>query len=82
MRVRMRVEVSGTRNGEPWPAKGDIVELPKEEAANLLAIGLAVETDDEEPQEVAEENAAAPDDAETATPRKASPRKPAPKPAK
>ncbi|MEU0831294.1 hypothetical protein [Streptomyces sp. NPDC005969] len=78
----MRVDVSGTRNGEPWPTKGSTVELPQDEAKNLIAIGLAVEADDEEPGEPAEENAQAPVDEETAAPRKPSPRKPAPKPAK
>lgn len=82
MRIRMKVSVSGTRNGEPWPAKGGTVELPQDEAKNLVAIGLAVEADDEESGEPAEENAQAPADAETAAPRKPSPRKPAPKPAK
>lgn len=82
MLVRMRVEVSGTRNGESWPAKGGTVDLPEDEAVNLIAVGLAVEADDEEQAEPPEESAQAPDDAETATPRKAFPRKPAPKPAK
>ena len=41
VRVRMRVAISGTRNGVPWPAAGGVVELPDGEAAALLAAGLA-----------------------------------------
>jgi hypothetical protein len=76
------VTVSGTRNGESWPAKGGTVELPQDEAKNLIAIGVAEEADDEESKEPAEENAQALADEETATPRKPSPRKPPTKPTK
>ncbi|WP_371624050.1 hypothetical protein OG245_15165 [Streptomyces sp. NBC_01116] len=74
MRVRMKVTVSGTRNGEPWPEKGGTVNLPDDEAKQLIAAGLAGEPDDE--PEV--EEATAPP-AETSTP---SGRKPAAKPTK
>jgi hypothetical protein len=46
--VKLTVHISGTRNGEDWPAPGTVVDLPDEEAASLVAHGLAVETDDEE----------------------------------
>lgn len=76
MRVRMKVSVSGTRDGESWPAKGGTIDLPEDEAKNLIAIGVAAEGGDEE-------NAAAPADEETAVPDKPSTsRKPAPRPAK
>lgn len=39
--VVMRVAVSGTRNGVPWPRPGDTVVLPEAEAAALVAAGLA-----------------------------------------
>ncbi|MFB8035878.1 hypothetical protein ACFC5Z_23605 [Streptomyces sp. NPDC056004] len=66
MRVRMRVAVSGTRNGEDWPPAGGVIDLPQSEAETLLAIGIATEAD----EEPAEENAAAPGGEETATPDK------------
>lgn len=47
MRVRMKVTVSGTRDGEPWPTKGGEVDLPDDEAKHLLAGGLAEEPDSE-----------------------------------
>lgn len=30
-----------TRNGEPWPAEGEEVDLPTAEAAHLVASGVA-----------------------------------------
>lgn len=42
MLVRMKVHVSGTRNGLRWPPVGDVVELPDSEGARLCAAGLAV----------------------------------------
>lgn len=72
MRVCMKVTVSGTRDGEPWPAKGGIVDLPDDEAKQLLAAGMAVEPAAE--SDVEEATAPA---AETSTPAG---RKPAAKP--
>ncbi|MFJ3704859.1 MULTISPECIES: hypothetical protein [unclassified Streptomyces] len=40
--------MSGTRDGEPWPAKGGIVDLPDDEAKHLIAAGLAKEPEVEE----------------------------------
>ena len=42
MKVKMKVVMSGTRNGEAWPLPGSEVDLPDEEAANLCAAGLAL----------------------------------------
>ncbi|MFD5425213.1 hypothetical protein [Streptomyces sp. NPDC127084] len=47
MRIRMNVQMSGTRNGEPWPARGEVTELPTAEAAHLVASGIAEEVVDE-----------------------------------
>ena len=58
MRIRMTVEMSGTRNGEPWPKRGEVAELPTTEAAHLVGAGIAVEVPDEPP---AVETATAPD---------------------
>lgn len=45
MRIRMLVDMpeGATRNGEPWPAKGEETELPTTEAAHLVASGVAEE---------------------------------------
>lgn len=39
--VVMKVQISGTRNGEDWPAPGQIITLSKAEAATLLAHRMA-----------------------------------------
>lgn len=74
MRVRMKVTISGTRDGENWPERGGVVDLPDEEARQMIAGGLVEEdngeTEDEEP---AEENAANPAKPETATGRRKGP---------
>ena len=41
MKIRMKADVSGSRNGQPWPARGETLELPDDEAANLCANGMA-----------------------------------------
>lgn len=41
MRIVMRVQITGTRNGADWPAPGGVIDLPSEEAAALCASGLA-----------------------------------------
>lgn len=41
MRVKMLVQVTGTRNGAAWPAPGEEIELPKHEADKLIAVGHA-----------------------------------------
>jgi len=72
MRVRMKVAISGTRDGATWPDKGGEIDLPDEEAAQLLRDGRA-----EPVADVPEvETATVPDDAETATsPRRRAPGK-------
>lgn len=42
MKVKMKVVMSGTRNGESWPLPGNDVEVPDDEGANMCANGLAV----------------------------------------
>ena len=41
MRVCMKASLSGTRDGAPWPAVGETVDLPKDEAEHLVEAGLA-----------------------------------------
>ena len=67
MRVCMKVTVSGTRNGQPWPDKGGIVDLPDDEAKHLIAAGLAKEPDAGPQAEPDVEEASAPAP-ETSTP--------------
>jgi hypothetical protein len=70
----MKVTISGTRDGETWPERGGVVDLPDEEARHMIAGGLVEEADGEdETEEPAEENAANPAKPETATPRRKGP---------
>jgi len=41
MKVRMKASISGTRNGQPWPPRGAVAELPDDEAEQLLWLDLA-----------------------------------------
>lgn len=41
MKVRIKGDISGSRNGAPWPKRGEDIELPDDEAAQLCASGLA-----------------------------------------
>ncbi|MFE9886276.1 hypothetical protein [Streptomyces scopuliridis] len=50
MKVRMKITMSGTRNGEEWPPKGAAVDLPTGEAQHLVAAGIAEEVPDEAPE--------------------------------
>ncbi|MGA5330955.1 hypothetical protein ACPCJT_20220 [Streptomyces griseoincarnatus] len=69
MRVRMRVTISGTRDGEPWPERGSVVDLPDDEAKAMVAGGLAEEAS----SEPAEEQAVNPAEPEKATGRRGKP---------
>jgi hypothetical protein len=41
MKVRMTVDISGTRNGQEWPPRGEVVDLPDDEGAALCSSGMA-----------------------------------------
>lgn len=41
MQVRMKIAITGTRNGKRWPAVGEPKELPEGEALELIANGYA-----------------------------------------
>lgn len=41
MKVKMKVAISGTRNGEAWPAKGGTIVVPDAEGRDLCAQGYA-----------------------------------------
>lgn len=40
-KVKMVARISGTRNGEDWPAPGEVADVSADEAAALIAAGLA-----------------------------------------
>ena len=42
MKVRIKGDISGSRDGVPWPKRGETMELPDDEGAALCASGLAV----------------------------------------
>ena len=42
----MRDQISGTRNGEPWPPPGSEIDLPDAEAVKYCGNGLAVPVGD------------------------------------
>ncbi len=46
MDVRLRLQLTGTRDGQPWPPPGTLVDLPDQEAEDLIAAGLATDPDD------------------------------------
>jgi hypothetical protein len=48
VRVRMKVDVSGSRNGVKWPARGETVEVNDEEGTQLCASGIAAPVPDDE----------------------------------
>jgi hypothetical protein len=75
MRVQMKVHMSGLRNGVEWPAVGDVVDLPDEEATVLVGQGSA-ELAEKSAKKSAVEAATAPPADETATVSS----KPGPKP--
>lgn len=40
MLVKMRRQISGTRDGQDWPAPGEEINLPDDEAVTLLGQGM------------------------------------------
>jgi hypothetical protein len=64
----MKADISGSRNGQLWPKRGEVMELPDDEAADLCAAGLA--------EPVAKKDA----DVETAVPADTSEKRQEPKP--
>ena len=50
MRIRMKQNITGTRNGLEWPAVGTVIEIRDNEGADLIAAGLAEEAPDEDPE--------------------------------
>ena len=67
--VRMRKQISGTRNGQYWPAPGGTIEVSDDEVELLIRNGQAVHEGEALPPEYEEEELAVVDqtDVETAT---------------
>lgn len=42
MQVRLITRLTGLRNGVEWPAIGGIIDVPSDEAVNLISHGYAV----------------------------------------
>ena len=43
-KVKMLIKISGERNGSEWPEIGGTIDVPKDEAANLIMNGFAEKT--------------------------------------
>jgi len=41
MKIRMKLQIVGSRDGVSYPAAGETMDLPDNEAAKLCAAGLA-----------------------------------------
>lgn len=48
MEVKVLVQPSGLRNGQPWPPRGGVIDLPDDEAANLLRLRMVIPVHDPE----------------------------------
>ncbi|MFF5891185.1 hypothetical protein ACFY72_20740 [Streptomyces globisporus] len=51
MRIRMKVGLSGTRNGVDWPPAGEVTDIPTGEAQHLVDAGIAEKVDGDEDRE-------------------------------
>lgn len=51
MKVKLKVQLSGTRDGVPWPAIGSVVELPAAEARDMVTSGTADTVNDSDAPE-------------------------------
>jgi hypothetical protein len=41
VRIRMRIDISGTRDGREWPRRGSVIDLPDDEARQYCEAGMA-----------------------------------------
>lgn len=62
MRVTMRHQISGVRDGVPWPPPGKSIELPDAEAAAVIQSGMARLADDEPGDSAGDDDATGDDD--------------------
>lgn len=59
MKVRMKVAISGTRNGSDWPPIGGDIDVTKAEAEHLITAGYAEAVDEPAPKKPEPEKATA-----------------------
>lgn len=65
MKVQIKNRPSGAYNGEPWPEKGETIDLPEHIAEGLLATGIVIKpTTSEAKEDAAEAEAKAKAEAE------------------
>jgi len=50
MKVKIAADMSGTRNGQDWPKRGTVMDLPDDEARTMLDNGTAKELDADDPE--------------------------------
>jgi len=50
MRVKLVGDMSGLRDGEPWPGPGEIVDVTDDEGTQMLINGMAVGPDQKHPE--------------------------------
>ena len=41
MKVKLLISVSGLRDGKPWPARHEVIDVPDQEGADMCAAGQA-----------------------------------------
>lgn len=75
MRVQMKASMSGLRDGAEWPKVGEVIDLPDQEAADMIRVGNATPVSEDPP-----EQATAPIYEELATETRVPAEAPAPKP--
>lgn len=51
MRVKLKAQISGTRDGVSWPPVGTVVELPDDEARSMMYAGTAEALNDRDRHE-------------------------------
>lgn len=50
MRIKLKAQITGTRNGLDWPKPGAVVDLPDDEAVSLCASGIATPVGEDRPE--------------------------------
>lgn len=80
MQVRMTTHIGGLRNGEPWPAPGEVIDVPAHEGADLISANYAKAATDEDTPVTSDAGTDEGDEAPTADSDKADATEPVRKP--
>jgi hypothetical protein len=62
----MKITISGLRDGVPWPAAGEVMDVPESEASQLIAAGQAAVAGEHRPPDATSPHQ--PDHADVKTP--------------